>query len=297
MDEELLKQGKLSIYIRVVFTFPNSTSHFILTDVIPLSTKPVVKKFQHPVKSTEERKQEKENRQKRRGRIIVRNISYKSTEAKLREHFSNFGVVQEVNVLKRSDGRLVGCAFVQFEKVNEAAKAILKSNGKDFLGRTVHCDWAVNKDQYSKHVKKNRKGSNTIPTVVVNEEDVDDVSIKSELDSEADGREEGTDVGGSGEEDEGSDHDDNNDKKDIKLGIKTDPDEKDNDEKKPRKFASDLEEGCTVFIKNIPFDASDHDFKKCCLQFGHIYYALLNKDPVSGHAKGTGFVKYRVCVN
>lgn len=268
--------------------------------MIPLSTKPAVKKFfQHPVKSAEERKQEKENRQKRRGRIIVRNISYKSTEAKLREHFSTFGTVQEVNVLKRSDGKLVGCAFVQFEKVNEAAKAILKSNGKDFLGRNVLCDWAVNKDQYSKHVQKNRKGSNVIstatvaPAVVVNEEDVDDVSIKSELDSQVGGSEEdedGTDAGGSEEDDE------NDDKTDVKLGIKTDPDDIDDDEKKPRKFASDLDEGCTVFIKNIPFDASDQDFKKCCLQFGHIYYALLNKDSVSGHVKGTGFVKYRVRV-
>lgn len=266
----------------------------MFTDVIPLSTKPVVKKFfQHPVKSAEERKQEKENRQKRRGRIIVRNISYKSTEAKLREHFSNFGVVQEVNVLKRSDGKLVGCAFLQFEKVNEAAKAILKSNGKDFLGRTVHCDWAVNKDQYSKHVQKNRKGGKVTPTVVVNEEDVDDVSIKSESESEVSGKEEDDD-GGSEEDEEGSEDDVNDDKTDVKLGIKTDPDDDDN-EKKPRKFASDLEEGCTVFIKNIPFDASHQDFKKCCLQFGHIYYALLNKDPISGHAKGTGFVKYRVC--
>lgn len=264
--------------------------------MIPLSTKPVVKKFfQHPVKSAEERKQEKENRQKRRGRIIVRNISYKSTEAKLREHFSNFGTVQEVNLLKRSDGKLVGCAFVQFEKVNEAAKAILKSNGKDLLGRTVHCDWAVNKDQYSKHVQKIRKDVNVTPAVIVNEEDADDVSIKSESESEVGGGEDGedgTDVGGSDEDEEAGD-----DKTDVKLAIKTDPDDSDNDEKKPRKFASDLEEGCTVFIKNIPFDASDQDFKKCCLQFGHIYYALLNKDPISGHAKGTGFVKYRVCVS
>lgn len=257
------------------------------------------KKFQHPVKTADELKREKENRQARRARLIVRNISYKSTEKKLRDHFAQFGTIQEVNVLKRSDGKLIGCAFVQFEKVNEAAKAILKCTGKELLGRTVTLDWAVNKDTYVKHVKAtNRKGMGaaaqapltedhtTLDTSEIKEEEEeggnDDVSIKSEQLSDDDESAE-----------DGSDNDDDDEvKKDIKK-IKLDHDD-DGEEKKPRKLSSDLHEGCTVFIKNVPFDASSNDFKKCCLQFGPIYYALLNKDPVSGHARGTGFVKYRV---
>lgn len=254
---------------------------------IQSSTKPK-KKFQHPIKSADELKREKENRQARRGRLIVRNISYKSTEKKLRDHFAQFGTVQEVNVLKRSDGKLIGCAFVQFEKVNEAAKAILKCTGKELLGRTVTLDWAVNKDTYVKHVRAVRKVPLPAQPIeldaseIKEEEEDGDASIKSE---------EMSDGGDSDESDQ--EPNDDEDKKDIKK-IKLDADD-DDDEKKPaRKLSSDLHEGCTVFIKNVPFDASSNDFKKCCLQFGPIYYALLNKDPVSGHARGTGFVKYRV---
>ena len=58
----------------------------------------------------------------KKGRLIVRNLSFKATEEELKRHFegANGGkkkgggpTVTDVHILKRPDGRRVGCAFVQ----------------------------------------------------------------------------------------------------------------------------------------------------------------------------------------
>lgn len=95
------------------------------------------KKFVHPKKTAEERKKDKEGRQQKRARIVVRNISFKTSEEDLRKEFAKYGTVKECNILKREDGKLVGCGFVQFDKVNQAAKAIHHGNGKELGGRPV----------------------------------------------------------------------------------------------------------------------------------------------------------------
>ena len=33
-----------------------------------------------------------------------------------------FGELSEVNILKRADGKMVGCAFIQYKNANNAAK-------------------------------------------------------------------------------------------------------------------------------------------------------------------------------
>lgn len=252
----------------------------------------------------EERKAEDERRRRRRGRVIVRNISYKSTEEALRKHFSQYGNINEVNILKRPDGKLVGCAFIQFEKVNEAAKAILKATNKEFLGRPVYVDWAVGKDQFNKQKEAKVKDEPKVEKEDGMEEDVksepeeepdSEAEVKSEAEDESEGESdedmeasEGED-GDSGEEDgeESEEGSDEEDEKKSKIKIE------DDGEKKPKRISNDVNEGCTVFIKNVPFDATVDDLRKCCRKYGPLYYALINTDPVSGHSKGTGFVKFK----
>lgn len=70
----------------------------------------------------------------RNARIIIRNISFKATEESLKEHFSTYGDVEEIKLLKKPDGKLVGCAFIHFTHVPMANKAIKETN-KKFLGK------------------------------------------------------------------------------------------------------------------------------------------------------------------
>lgn len=74
----------------------------------------------------------------RNARLVVRNISFKATEEDLRKHFSQFGTVEEVKLLRKPDGRLVGCGFVHFTHVPMANKALTATNKKPFLGRCIN---------------------------------------------------------------------------------------------------------------------------------------------------------------
>lgn len=98
--------------------------------------------------NTQLRKDDEKRRRRKRARIIARNISYKVREDTLLKHFSQWGNVEELNLLKRTDGKLVGCAFVQYSGVSQASKAILKGNNIKFFGRPMYIDWALGKDEY-----------------------------------------------------------------------------------------------------------------------------------------------------
>lgn len=82
-----------------------------------------------------ETKEEKKMRVNRNARLIIRNVSFKATEDTLLEHFKPYGDVLEVKLLKKPDGKLVGCAFVHFKNVPMAKKALLNTNMKPFLGK------------------------------------------------------------------------------------------------------------------------------------------------------------------
>uniref|UniRef100_A0A8C0J317 RNA binding motif protein 28 n=1 Tax=Chelonoidis abingdonii TaxID=106734 RepID=A0A8C0J317_CHEAB len=56
--------------------------------------------------------------------------------------------VLEVNIPKKTDGKMRGFAFVQFKNILQAGKALKGMNMKEIKGRTVAVDWAVAKDKY-----------------------------------------------------------------------------------------------------------------------------------------------------
>lgn len=74
----------------------------------------------------------------RNARLIVRNISFKATEDDLRKHFAPYGTVEEVKLLRKPDGRLVGCGFVHFTHVPMANSALSATNKKPFLGNSFY---------------------------------------------------------------------------------------------------------------------------------------------------------------
>ncbi|SPP73899.1 RNA-binding protein 28 [Drosophila guanche] len=258
------------------------------------------KKRRNPF-NTQRLKEEKERRQKKRARLIVRNISYKSTDASLREYFSKWGTLEDVNILKRGDGKLVGCAFVQYETINQATKAILKTNGTDLQGRKIFVDWALGKNEYSTKNPKDEEPEDKKPKLEIKDEsgedepkveavehapvkdDSEDAEGESDSEDDANDDEEDT-VGG---DDDGDDDDDDEDTKEDKdkLDIES--------VKKEKVKSNDVKEGCTVFIKNVPFDAEDSDLRKVCRKFGVVNYAIINREAVSGHSKGTAFVKFK----
>ena len=60
-----------------------------------------------------------------------------ATEEAVKNWFLRYGEVEDVKLLKKPDGTLVGCAFVQYKTVPCAARGIKECNAKPFLGITL----------------------------------------------------------------------------------------------------------------------------------------------------------------
>ncbi|KAK3996861.1 hypothetical protein QBC44DRAFT_339050 [Cladorrhinum sp. PSN332] len=70
-------------------------------------------------------------------RLFLRNLSYTVTEDNVREHFSKFGTLDEVNVPLDKRGQSKGFAMVRYEQP-ESALAAFQTDGTTFQGRIVH---------------------------------------------------------------------------------------------------------------------------------------------------------------
>ena len=70
-------------------------------------------------------------------KLYVGNLSYSTTNEQLKELFSNYGEVKEVNII---EGR--GFGFVEMSSPAEAEKAKEALNGSDLEGRTLNIDEA-----------------------------------------------------------------------------------------------------------------------------------------------------------
>lgn len=70
-------------------------------------------------------------------KLYVGNLNYSVTEQELQELFSNYGLVQQVNVIK---GR--GFGFVEMSKQAEAEQAKEALDNSDFKGRTLRVNEA-----------------------------------------------------------------------------------------------------------------------------------------------------------
>lgn len=215
----------------------------------------------------------------KKGRLIIRNLSFKTTEESLSAELSKYGAINDLKMLKKPDGKLVGCAFVQFEDYASSLKAIKGMNGKDFLKRKITVDFAVSKDRYQ----------STYPDKIKSE-DEDDIKpeVKDEIKEESEDEDDDIKSEGASEaepEDDGSDNDSEGsgeDPDDVKPEVPVKLERKSNEE----------DHEYTIFVKNLSFETSNEDLHECFKKYGPIKYALVVRDPVSGHSKGTGFVRF-----
>lgn len=61
--------------------------------------------------------------------------------------------------------------------------------------------------------------------------------------------------------------------------------------KKKRKLR-DAREGKTIFIRNLPFDATEEEISALVESFGEIAYCKIVVDSVTEHSRGSAFVKF-----
>ena len=70
--------------------------------------------------------------------IYVGNLAHSATEDDLRQAFSQYGAVANVNIIKdRETGRPRGFAFIEMADGSEAATAIKELNLREISGRSI----------------------------------------------------------------------------------------------------------------------------------------------------------------
>jgi RNA recognition motif-containing protein len=79
-------------------------------------------------------------------KLYVGNLSYNTTEDGLRNLFSSFGTVASAKIIfDRETGNSKGFGFIEMGSDDEASAAITGTNGKDFEGRQLRVNEAMDK--------------------------------------------------------------------------------------------------------------------------------------------------------
>jgi len=235
----------------------------------------------------------------RKARLVVRNLSFKATEKSMQGHFAKFGELEEINILKKPDGKMVGCAFIQYKNPNHAAKAIADTNAKNFLGRPIAVDWAVPKELFKgtkEEVKEEEVKEEELKEEEIKEEPLEIDEVEPEVKKKKKKREEPVVKKKEEDDDEDDDdEDDDDDDEDDVNGFKKrlGPD---GNPIKPDKFATghDCDENKTVFIKNLAYETDEEDLRDMMEEcFGPVFFAKLVLDKIMQHPRGTAFVKFK----
>jgi len=161
----------------------------------------------------------------KRCRLIVRNLPWKYREQELRELFTKFGTVHEINLPRKYDGGpLRGFGFVQMENLEATEKAVAALNGTEHHGRAIAVDWALSKDRFEEAEAK----AQTEDTPAGEDEDVEMAEAEENEEEEEEG--DNDDDEEEDEEEEGSEGDDDDEELDLDHLKDDDEEAEDSDE-------------------------------------------------------------------
>ncbi|OQV19388.1 putative RNA-binding protein 28 [Hypsibius exemplaris] len=235
-----------------------------------------------------------ERKPSKMGRIIIRNLPFSTKEDDLKNLMAKCGKIMEVRIPLKDDGKMRGFAFVQFQSINSAETAIKMFNASKLKDRPIAVDWAVAKSRYDDAL-----AARDAETARVKAEEPDVKEIEEDEEGEEKGDTNDDEKSEDGEEEESekpvkeeSDADDSSNADDSETEEGDDGTVR---KKKPRtpKKPSDVEEGRTLFIRNLPYEETEESLLPFFKKFGVVKYFKLCIHADSGHSKGSGFVQYR----
>ncbi|KAI6045250.1 hypothetical protein EDC04DRAFT_134612 [Pisolithus marmoratus] len=237
--------------------------------------------FPSPMAATLGKRKSREDQHSENGghgsTLFVSNLPYNATSTDLKTAFSDLAPVRSAFVvLERGTGVSKGVGYVSFAIREDAKTAFdtITSDGMIMNGRKLRVEWAGRKPK-----DRPTKDRPAMPKVdsVKKEEEVkfpasnEDDEDEDEEDSEDDGEEDSKDDGEEDTEDEESSAEDNEPQA-----------------TKPKLPQTDV--GTTLFIRNIPFTATEDELRTLFRAWGPLRYARITIDPETERSRGTGFV-------
>ncbi|KAJ7184156.1 hypothetical protein C8R46DRAFT_451512 [Mycena filopes] len=155
------------------------------------------------------------------------------------------------------------------------------ADDKRAMERVIAVDWALSKDKWKEEKAKMGLGEGG------------DVEMEDASNSGSGSDSSSSSSSGSSDEDSDSDESDGHmgvhDGEDSDDGSSDDEDA-DEDERTPIKpQLPPPEEGTTLFVRNVPFSATEDELRTLFRAFGPLRYARITMDPSTGRSRGTGF--------
>jgi nucleolar protein 4 len=223
-----------------------------------------------------EKKRQKSLLKLKKSRIIIRNLSFKANEDIIKESFGKFGNVIEVNIPKKSNGKMFGYAFVGFDAIKSALKAIKYMNEKELLNRTIAVDFALAKKAFTSHNLKSEESlEDNEDNDNSDESEENDNEVKDEILDEEQVEDESDDEYIS---DDNSENDGKHSQSKKKIDVKQ---------------LTDASEEKTIFVRNLSFSSTAESLNELMSKFGETYYCKICVDQLMEHSKGTAFVKFK----
>lgn len=265
-------------------------------------------------------------------RVYLKNLVFDTNEKMLRKLLSKFGEIAEINIpLNPSTNRHRGFAFVQFSSKNSAGKAVAELNGTKWKGRVIGVALAEDKRQYElknpskaavKATPEDQKNDFEDSGIEIVKQDVkvkdlgggvaemreedfdelDDLVMNNinnmndyELEDEI-GDMDDDEMEGAQEIDLNDAEDEENEQKDEEEEEEEEIETEETIKAKKNRILSQKNEDLsrTLFVKGIPFDATESDFGVFCAKIGQYDYAKLVK--VANETRkhnGNGFIRFK----
>ena len=204
-------------------------------------------------------------------KLIIRNLPWSVRESEqLALLFRSFGKVKYATLPKRSSGLPAGYGFITLRGKKNAEKAVREMNGKEVDGRQLAVDYAVDKAVWETVQTKGIDGLTDPGLLKASDEDS---SVKSE---DAD-----TDVHRVASSEDEAPH---------SLDTEQPRWSTDDDAEKNYKQCERSDNSSTLFVRNVPFDATDDMIVEHFTSFGPVRYGRAVVDPLTERSRGTAFV-------
>ncbi|MFH4980841.1 hypothetical protein AB6A40_007550 [Gnathostoma spinigerum] len=255
---------------------------------------------------TSENKRHFANLRLKQWRLIVRNLPFKTKKEDLEKEFGKYGTIHELILPPCKDERFPdscsGFAFIQFQKKEDAKKALEALNMKTVDKRKIAIDWAIPKDDYMTAVYEEKKHNSKVNSEKKEDNHAETSSEKHKLFTDDDDKkmknEEVNDIHES-DDDNGDDNENEDDDSDL---VKREENEDDSNEKVTKASKNGAEvakediavkEGRVIFLKNLSFDTTDDKLEESFSTYGEISLAIICRYGKDGHSKGSAFVHFK----
>lgn len=264
----------------------------------------------------------KENQQglSRESRVIVRNLPFDITLEDLRAIFLPYGPIYDITVPSQASeeseskpARGRGFAFVWFVSRADAARALESVNGvslrhgaaeqaalkkakgkkgretaKEALdqvqataqpARPVAVDWSLSQKDWLARADEEADAP------------IEEANTGAKRDREDDEDEDDEDEDDEDDEQEDEDDEENEEEDESESGSDEAEDEDVVDEaSKPQNKLATTDTGTILFIRNLPYQATEQELKDLFRSFGPLRYAKITMDSATNRSRGTGFV-------